>query len=908
MEIKSIKANGQSWIMAAVVMLPLLCGLLRARAADETCVACDLNIVATGDFQHGPYNADVVIPGVPASKSAAYRGDICGKSFSIIIPNLPESKYTVVLGFAETQFNHFGARVFDVTCGDKVLIANFDIVAQAGWAKICLVTNTIEHQDDSLAGPLTLAFTGKTGLAKLNTLEIRDKQKHTIVTLTAADLVPNYPELMKVPETHGPELWKDPSQPVATRVSDLLARLTPAEKIGLMRNDTPRIERLGIPAYNQWNECLHGVADAGVATVFPQAIGLAATWDTSLMRNVGDIISVEARAKRNDYAAKHNGDSARFYGLTFWTPNINIFRDPRWGRGQETYGEDPFLTGQLAVSLIHGLQGDDPDHPKVMACAKHFAVHSGPEAKRHYFDVSPPERDLYETYLPQFEAAVREGKVDAVMGAYNRLFGEPCCSSKFLLTDTLRKNWGFTGHVVSDCGGIRDIHASHKVVATAAEGAARAVKAGCDLCCGTDYNALADALKSGLISNADLNTAAGRLLDARFRLGLYDTPESNPLLKITASTSHASAHAAVALRAARESIVLLKNDGLLPLDRNKIRRIVVIGRDANSVPMLLGNYNGTPAHPSTILDGLKKFTGGNIEIVAISNTPLALPVGAAPMKDFPVEVAAAKSADVVIYVGGLDATLEREEKKGLMMQGFADGDRTAIELPQPQEALLRALFATGKPVVFVNCSGSAIAMPWAEKKIPAILQAWYPGQSGGQAVAEVLFGEQNPSGKLPVTFYASTKDLPPFDDYAMRNRTYRYFTGKPLFAFGHGLSYTTFQFDDAKLAATVIAADGKLQLAFTVKNSGKRNGTEVAQVYFRHLNSAVEQPLQSLCAFQRVSIAAGNSTEVRMEVPASRLRYWDVTKKSYVVEPGKYELLIGGAADEANLKIPFQVQ
>ena len=915
MKIKSSKSIGKSRFIAFMVMLVFLCGFLPARAADETCVACDLNIVATGDFQHGPYNGEVIIPGLPASKTVAYRGDICGKNFSIIIPNLPAGKFIVVLGFSETQFTNSGARVFDVTCGGKVLLNNFDIFANVGWAKVCLVTNVIEHQDDSLAGPLTLTFTGKTQLAKLNTMEIRDTPKHASVTLMAADLVPSDPELMKVPQTHGPDLWKDPALPIATRVSDLLARLTPAEKIGLMRNDTPRIERLGIPAYNQWNECLHGVANAGVATVFPQAIGLAAAWDVSLMHNIGDSISVEARAKHNDYAAKHNGDSARFYGLTFWTPNINIFRDSRWGRGQETYGEDPFLTGQLAVQFIRGLQGDDPDHLKAMACAKHFAVHSGPEAERHFFDVSPPERDLYETYLPQFEAAVREGKVGAVMGAYNSLFGEPCCSSKFLLADTLRKNWGFTGHVVSDCGAIRDIYANHKVVATAAEAAARAVKAGCDLCCGIDYNALASAFKSGLITDADLNTAAARLLDARFRLGLYDTPEANPLLKIPASAGHTPTDAALALRAACESIVLLKNDGLLPLDRKKINRIAVIGRNADSVPMLLGNYSGTPVHPLTILKGIHQLVdgvlgrdGAPIQVVAVTNFPLALPTGAKPVTNFSAAVAAAKSADVVIYVGGLDATLEREENKGLNMQGFFGGDRTAIELPQPQEALLRALFAVGKPVVFVNCSGSAIAMPWAEKNLPAIVQAWYPGQAGGRAVAEVLFGEQNPSGKLPVTFYASTKDLPPFDDYAMSNRTYRYFTGKPLFAFGHGLSYTTFKFADARLVESKIATGGKIQLSFTVKNSGKRNGEEVAQVYFRHVHSAVAQPLKSLCGFQRVSVDAGKAAEVNMEIAASQLRYWVATKKSYVVEPGEYELLIGGASDEADLVVPLEVR
>ncbi|MFM2295276.1 MAG: hypothetical protein RLZZ350_1689, partial [Verrucomicrobiota bacterium] len=499
------------------------------------------------------------------------------------------------------------------------------------------------------------------------------------------------------------------------------------------------------------------------------------------------------------------------------------------------------------------------------------------------------------------------GKVGAVMGAYNRVFNEPACSSEFLLNDTLRKKWGFTGHVVSDCGAITDIYANHKTVATAEEAAARAVKAGCDLCCGTDYNALTRALKAGLLTRADLDTAVSRLLDARFRLGIFDTPESNPLLKIPITENDTPAHGELALRAARESIVLLKNSGLLPLDRSKIKRLAVIGGNADSVRVLEGNYNGKASHPSTILGGLKEIAGDKIEIVAVTNLPLALTNSAAPFTNFAAAIAAANSADVVIYAGGLDADLEREEKK-VQMQGFTGGDRITIELPTPQENLLRALHATGKPVVFVNCSGSAMAMPWEKANLPAIVQAWYPGQAGGRALAEILFGNVNPSGRLPITFYEATKDLPAFDDYAMSNRTYRYFTGQPLFAFGHGLSYTQFKYSDAKLAANKISADGKLKLSLTVKNTGARDGEEVVQVYFRHVKSAVPQAQQALCGFQRVNLAAGKSATVELEIPASQLRYWDTTKKTYVVESGDYELLIGAASDDVRAKLPVTVR
>jgi beta-glucosidase len=881
------------------------------RAAEETCAGCERTIMVTGEFRHSPVNDAVEISGMNARESAQYREEIYGPQFTLTIPNLAPGQYTLRLGFAETWYTNAGARLFDVTCGDKVIATNFDLFAAAGWAKVHRLTTTVEHPGDALAGPLTVSFRARKGEAKLNTLDLRDTNKTTLVSLVDGDLVASDdPVLTRIPVVAGPELWRSPAQPRAARVKDLLQRLAPTEKIAQMRNATAAIPRLGIPAYDYWNECLHGVGRAGIATVFPQAIGLAATWDEPLFHEIGDTIATEARAKHNDYAARHNGNSARYYGLTFWTPNINLYRDPRWGRGQETYGEDPFLTTRLGVAFIQGLQGNDPNHLKAMACAKHFAVHSGPESDRHTFNVSPAERDLYETYLPQFEAAVREGRVGAVMGAYNRLSNEPACSNPFLLQTLLRERWGFTGHVVSDCGAITDIYANHKTVRTADEAAARAVKAGCDLCCGTDYKALARALKAGLISEAEIDGALGRLFDARFQLGLFDPTNVVPFAQIGLAQNDTPEHSALALRAARESLVLLKNNGLLPLDRSKIKRIAVIGANADSVPMLLGNYNGTPSQPVTILDGIKSVAGPNIEVVTVTNYPLALPrdqKGFRPTGELADAVAATKSVDVVIYAGGIHAKLEGEEMK-VNYEGFIGGDRTRIELPQVQTELLQALHATGKPVVFVNCSGSAMAMPWEAENLPAIVQAWYPGQAGGRAVAELLFGDFNPAGRLPVTFYRSTDDLPPFEDYSMTNRTYRYFTGPPQFAFGHGLSYTQYKYSNAKLEQNKVSADGKLKLLLEVKNVGARDGDEVVQVYFRHVNSAVPQARQALCAFRRVNIPAGRRAQIEIEIPVSRVRYWDVNKKQYVVEPGMYQLLIGGASDNLPLRLPVRVR
>ena len=672
-----------------------------------------------------------------------------------------------------------------------------------------------------------------------------------------------------------------------------------------MHNTAPAIPRIGLPAYNYWNECLHGVARSGVATVFPQAIGMAAMWDTPLLHDIAGAIATEARAKHNEYASTHNGDSAKYYGLTFWTPNMNIFRDPRWGRGQETYGEDPFLTARMAVAFITGLQGDDPKYVEAMACAKHFAVHSGPESSRHTYDAEVPERDFYETYLPHFEAAVREAKVGTVMGAYNSVYGEPATSSTLLLSDLLRKQWGFQGHVVSDCGAIYDIFANHKKVATAEEAAARAVKAGCDLCCGNEYSALPRAVREGLITEAEMDVSLERVLTARFRLGLFDPPEQVAYARIPFSENDTGAHHALAMRASRESLVLLKNDGVLPLNRARIKRIAVVGENANSVETLLGNYNGTPSHPVTILDGIKSVAGPGVEVTYQPGCPLAVRKdgsGKPSPEMIASAVKAAAAADVVIYVGGLNPQLEGEEMP-VNYVGFGGGDRTDIALPAVQVELLKALQATAKPVVFVNCSGSAVAMVWAAENLPAILQAWYPGGEGGHAVAEALFGDINPAGRLPVTFYRSTADLPAFDDYSMSNRTYRYFTGKPLFAFGHGLNYTEFAYSGAKLDHSEVSAEDSITVTVRVKNIGKLDGDEVVQAYFRHVHSKVSQPQLALCAFTRINIPRGETVPVSVNIPVEHFRHWDTSTKSYVVEPGAYEILVGSASDNLPEKL-----
>ena len=898
------------WLSAAAVWF----SAPAAFAADETCAKCGQAVSISGEFAHSKYDAALTIEGA-GSDAAAFHEEIYGEHFTITIARLPAGKYSLSIGEAETWSSAPGQRVFSVTSGDTTLAKDFDIIATAGGArKVCYITGVVEHEDDSLKGPLTVSFTTGKDNAKFNTFEVKNASGAPVVSFSASEIADAYSATaMRIPEISEPPIWRDPSQPLPARANDLIRRMSLAEKVAQLQNGAPAIRRLGLPAYDYWNEALHGVANNGDATVFPQAIGAAATWDPQLLQQESAVIGIEGRAKFNDYAATHNGDAKWCGGLTFWSPNINIFRDPRWGRGQETYGEDPFLSGTLGVAFIKGLQGDNPDCMLAMGCAKHFAVHSGPEPERHRFDAAPPERDLYETYLPQFEMAVREGHVGGVMGAYNSLFGVPCCASSFLLTDILRKQWGFDGYIVSDCAAIHNIwgREEHHYVSTSEEAAAAAVKAGCNLCCGGDYNPLARAVQKGLITEKEIDQALDYTLWTRFRLGLFNPPEKSPYSKIDIDQNDTPAHEALALKVAEEAIVLLKNDGVLPLNRSKIRHIAVIGPNADVAWMLEGNYNGHATRPVTILNGIKQLAGPGLEVTHAAGCPWALRTdgsnkpGQEAIDD---AVAKAKAADAVIFVGGITARLEGEEMgRENSFDGFEGGDRTTIELPSVQTDLLKALAGTGKPVILVNCSGSPMALPWETEHLPAILQAWYPGEQGGRAVGEILFGDVNPSGHLPLTFYASTADLPGFTDYSMSNRTYRYFNGKPEFAFGHGLSYTKFDFENGTLESKNIPASGTVKVSFTVKNPGKLDGDEVAQVYYRHVNSAVPQAKLALCGFARVHLKRGEANKVTVEVPTQRLRCWDTQKQQYVVEPADYELLIGAASDDIRIKLPLTI-
>jgi beta-glucosidase len=895
----------------AILMLAgLLLSASTTFAADEICASCGQQVSVTGSFTHRKDAPSVVIEGA-ANNAAAFREDVNGTNFTVTISHLPAGQYTITIGEVETVASAPGERLFDVASGDKVLAKDFDIFATAGVRKVCVITGSVEHEDDSLRGPLKLSFVAGKGAAKFNTIEFKNAAGASVVSFGASELADAFSAAaIRVPDIKEPAIWRDPAHPLKARASDLIRRLSLAEKVAQLKNAAPAIQRLGLPAYDYWNEALHGVANNGIATVFPEPVGAASSWNPGLFHQEGTVIGIEGRAKFNDYANAHNGDSKWWYGLTFWTPNVNIFRDPRWGRGQETYGEDPYLTSEIGIEFVKGIQGDDPNYMLAMACAKHYAVHSGPERDRHRFDAVVSDRDLYETYLPQFERVVREGKVAGVMGAYNSVAGVPACASSFLLDDLLRKQWGFEGYVVSDCDAIRDVwgRQQHHFVNTAEEAAAAAIKAGCNLCCGGDYNALVRAVQQGLVTEKEIDVALYYTLWTRFRLGLFDPADKVPYSKLTIKDNDTPEHRQAALDIARQSLVLLKNNGILPLDRSKFKRIAVIGPNGNSTSMLHGNYHGSASHPISILNGIKQVAGTNIEVTFALGSPITTKTGTAawsaqdntttrPLAELSAEALQnATNADLIIYVGGITPAQEGE--------GF---DRDSIELPDVQEKLVQALQATGKPMVMVNCSGSAIALTWEDEHLPAILQAWYPGEAGGRAVAEVLFGEVNPSGHLPVTFYRATADLPAFTDYSMTNRTYRYFSGTPLYAFGHGLSYTKFDYTSGKLDSEKITANDTAKMTFTVRNSGKLDGDEVAQVYFRHVNSSVPQPKLALCGFSRVSLKNGGWKTITVEVPTQRLRYWDAEKKQYVVEPGNYEFLIGAASDDIRLKLPMTI-
>jgi len=837
----------------------------------------------------------------------------------------------------------------------------------------------------------------------------------------AHSLLPNARTQAQTPD------YKNPSLPIDKRVDDLVSRMTLEEKVSQMMNGAAAIERLGIPDYEWWNEALHGVARAGYATVFPQAIGLAATWDTDLMHQVADVISTEARAKYNDFNSK--GDHGRYKGLTFWSPNINIFRDPRWGRGQETYGEDPYLTSRMGVAFVKGLQGDDPKYLKVVATPKHYAVHSGPEPERHSFDARASQRDMMETYLPAFRATITEGGAQSVMCAYNRTNSEPCCTNK-QLNETLRKDWGFKGYIVSDCGAIDDIYKRHQYVKTEGEASAMAVKAGTDLTCGREYKSLVQAVKDGLISEAEIDVAVKRLMKARFQLGMFDPPEMVPYSKISMSENASPAHRELSLKASRESIVLLKNqNNALPL-RKDLKTIAVIGPLADNLGVLLGNYNGQPTRYVTPLVGIQAKVGPTTRVLyspalyapgvvvepvpssALSNNgpglraeyfnnrelkgepvlvrtdaqvnfdwgamspaqgigednfsvrwtgklqapesgkysigiagnggmrlvvdgqtvveelsnrrtrsvnkEISLEAGrsydirleyfenanqyaaarlnwAPPSGDRSLKEDALKKsreADAVVMVMGITPSVEGEEMD-VKVEGFRGGDRTDITLPKPQEDLIREVQALGKPVVLVLLGGSALAVNWANDNVPAILDAWYPGEEGGTAIADVLFGDYNPAGRLPVTFYKSISQLPAFTDYSMQGRTYRYFKDAPLYPFGFGLSYSNFKYSGLKFGAKQIASGESMTVAVDVTNSGRRAGDEVVQMYITDLAAKYPVPIRALAGIKRVALKPGEKQTVTFTLKPDQMSVVDDNGKR-MIEPGEFLISVGG--------------
>lgn len=692
------------------------------------------------------------------------------------------------------------------------------------------------------------------------------------------------------------------------RVNDLVSRLTLEEKVSQMVEQSPAIERLGIPAYNWWNETLHGVARSGdTVTVFPQAIAMAANFDRAAIQKMGEISSDEARAIYNELTQKGKF-GVKYKGLTFWTPNINIFRDPRWGRGQETYGEDPYLTGQLGMAIVKGLQGNDPKYLKTSACAKHFAVHSGPETQRHTIDINISQSDLWNTYLPAFRDLVIDAKVSSVMCAYNRYNGKPCCGSETLMMQILRKQWGFTGYVTSDCGAINDFWVNHKTEPDAKNAAAKAVMNGTDLECGEDwskllwsYPKLKDAVKEGLIQESKLDESVKRLFMIRFRLGMFDTVEKVPFSKIEYSSLNNSMHKKHALDMARQSIVLLKNNKILPLSKS-IKTIAIIGPNADNKVVQLGNYNGIPQEIITPLQGIKNKLGANVNVIYNIGVNYTKLIDNKSIESVALE---ASKADAIIYVGGISPQLEGEEGDAGKEQteGFNGGDRTTIALPNIQTKMMKALKTTGKPLVFVNMSGSAIGMEWEAENVDAILQAWYGGQSAGTAIADVLFGDYNPSGRLPITFYKNDIDLPDFSDYSMSNRTYRYFSGKARFEFGFGLSYSTFKYGKASTEKTVYGVKDIVKLSFSLTNTSKKDGYEVAQVYIKENNAPANRPKKELKGFKKVFLKAGENQIITIELPIREWSTYSDVTQTKKVNAGQYEILLGTSSDKIEKKI-----
>ena len=685
--------------------------------------------------------------------------------------------------------------------------------------------------------------------------------------------------------------FQDPSLSIEKRVNDLVSRLTLEEKVTQMLNSTPAIQRLGIPAYDWWNECLHGVARTKFKTTsYPQAIGMAATFDVDAMKTMGDYTAEEGRAIFNESNRTDTSSRRRYIGLTYWTPNINIFRDPRWGRGQETYGEDPYLTASIAKAFVSGLQGNDPKYLKAAGCAKHYAIHSGPEPSRHEFNVNVSEHDLWDTYLPAFRELVVNTKVAGVMCAYNAYRGQPCCGSDRLMMDILRKQWKFTGYVTSDCGAIDDFFRFHKTHHDAESASVDAVLHGTDVECGNaSYKSLTKAVSDGKISEKHIDVSLKRLFTIRFRLGMFEPPGMVKYAQVPMTALECQPHKDHALKMARESIVLLRNEEhLLPLNKN-VKRIAVLGPNADNANTQLGNYNGQPSVVTTVLQGIKNKLGDTTKIFYSRATNFV----DTTQPDFSKLIDSVKDADVIIYVGGISPRLEGEEMR-VTQRGFSGGDRTTIALPTVQTDFLKALKAMGKPVIFIMMTGSAIAIPWEADNIPAIINAWYGGQAAGTAVADVLFGDYNPSGRLPVTFYRADADLPSFEDYGMSNRTYRYFKGEPLYPFGFGLSYSTFKYNDLRLSKSSAGKNESIQAQVTVTNAGKYKAEEVAQLYITHegVNYA---PHSALKGFKRLSLQPGQSQKVNFNITSDLLTVVD-EKGNNVFIPGKVKVVVGGSS------------
>ena len=649
------------------------------------------------------------------------------------------------------------------------------------------------------------------------------------------------------------------------RATELVEQMTVEELASQLKFDAPAIERLNIPEYNWWNEGLHGVARAGVATMFPQAIAMGATFDDELLKEVGDVIATEARAKYNEQVKY--GDRDIYKGLTIWSPNVNLFRDPRWGRGHETYGEDPYLISRLGVNFIEGLQGDG-EYLKTAACAKHFAVHSGPEALRHHFDAVASTKDMWETYLPQFEACVKEAKVESVMGAYNRTNGEVCCAHTYLMKDVLRGEWEFEGHYVSDCWAVRDFHENHKVTSRPEESVKLALETGCDVNCGCTYQKILNAYEEGLITVDVLKTSAIRLFTTRFLLGMFDETDFD---KISYDVIECKEHLSLASRAAKESMVLLKNDGILPLNKDKIKTVGVIGPNANSRVALIGNYHGTSSRYTTVLEGIQDYVGDDVKVMYSEGCHLFGPKTEPLAKDYD-RISEAKTvaahSDLVILCLGLDETLEGEE--GDTGNAYSSGDKNDLNLPPSQLKLLETIVEMKVPFVVCVMSGSAMDLRYADEHANAVVQVWYPGARGGKEVAELLFGEYSPSGKLPVTFYNDLECLPAFEDYSMKGRTYRYIETAPLYPFGYGLSYADVNVGSAVADTDSFAkaAEDGVTLTVEVKNNGKMDTQEVLQVY-AHVNGTEDEVLNTkLCGFKRIMVAAGETKKVDITINA----------------------------------------